>query len=388
MPTPQLAQRPSAVHVAGESLCYANDQPNPASGPPVITMASEQPAPPNPPPPPDSAEEHGIRISRQTYHAQTVSMTDFGSDDGESALAGLSGNRDSRRASGPVLGMTGAAGESGLPPSRPSTAQTGVSRAWSQAGMSRARGTSHGAPSVGSAAMSRPPTAGSKTHVPSLTSHAFFKPMSSQRLQAQRGQRMSMLGRGQLSQDLSGRKQQETSSPDDTKPPLSRDTDVTEHTDGYNRENINPSPDIAETVRSRGESIAPLRKPSGLAHLNIEKANKNGSASNLQTPSKSPRSFRSSFALPSRKSKGASSFQQPHGLEGHEKLSSSASSQHYTTQEQKRAEVKGLGKNYEYFDGNTVFCWGGRLQNTRDRPINIFTGLAVAVPAALFFGFS
>ena len=49
---------------------------------------------------------------------------------------------------------------------------------------------------------------------------------------------------------------------------------------------------------------------------------------------------------------------------------------------------KELGKNHQYFSGNTVFCWGGRFQNTRDRPVNIATGLAFVLPSGLFFGFS
>ncbi|KAF2104395.1 zf-DHHC-domain-containing protein [Rhizodiscina lignyota] len=315
-------------------------------------------------------------------------MTEFGSEDDASTLAGRAGNvtggDNSRRASGAVPGVTGPVGEPGLPPSRPSTAQTGVSRGtWSQSQPGQGRsGISHGARSVGSTAASRPPTAGSRTHVPSITSHAFFKPMSSQRLQAQRGQRTSILGRGTPFQDQS----QKQAAKHDSDPPVSRDTDVTEH-DGQDRATTNPSPDNADTVRSQGESIAPLRKPSGLTHLNIEKANRNGSASHLPTPTKSPRSFRSSFAIPSRRSKtGHSSLQHQHG---HEKLSSTASSPHMALPEPQKTQIKReLGKNYEYFTGNTVFFWGGRLQNTRDRPINIATGILALLPAGLFFGFS
>jgi palmitoyltransferase ZDHHC9/14/18 len=47
-----------------------------------------------------------------------------------------------------------------------------------------------------------------------------------------------------------------------------------------------------------------------------------------------------------------------------------------------------MGKNYEYFLGNTLFCGGGRFQNSRDKPVNIATGLLVVVPSALFFAFS
>jgi palmitoyltransferase ZDHHC9/14/18 len=46
------------------------------------------------------------------------------------------------------------------------------------------------------------------------------------------------------------------------------------------------------------------------------------------------------------------------------------------------------GRNYEYFNGNAVFFLRGRLINTRQRPLNVFTALLAIIPAALFFGFS
>jgi palmitoyltransferase ZDHHC9/14/18 len=47
-----------------------------------------------------------------------------------------------------------------------------------------------------------------------------------------------------------------------------------------------------------------------------------------------------------------------------------------------------LGNNYQYFAGNTVFFMGGRLQNSRTRPINVATALLIIIPSALFFIFS
>jgi palmitoyltransferase ZDHHC9/14/18 len=74
---------------------------------------------------------------------------------------------------------------------------------------------------------------------------------------------------------------------------------------------------------------------------------------------------------------------------GHEKLTSAESSPRMYLKDSTKEKVKNeLGKNYQYFSGNTVFCWGGRLQNTRDRPVNIATGLFIVIPSALFFGFS
>jgi palmitoyltransferase ZDHHC9/14/18 len=48
---------------------------------------------------------------------------------------------------------------------------------------------------------------------------------------------------------------------------------------------------------------------------------------------------------------------------------------------------KSSGLVHQYFDGNTVFCFGGRWQNTKHTPINIATGALIVIPCALFFGF-
>jgi palmitoyltransferase ZDHHC9/14/18 len=53
-----------------------------------------------------------------------------------------------------------------------------------------------------------------------------------------------------------------------------------------------------------------------------------------------------------------------------------------------RAARSNLGSNFEYFEGNTVFALGGRLQNTKHRPINIATLSLVILPCVLFFIFS
>jgi palmitoyltransferase ZDHHC9/14/18 len=75
--------------------------------------------------------------------------------------------------------------------------------------------------------------------------------------------------------------------------------------------------------------------------------------------------------------------------QGHEKLTSAASSPRLARKEATNEAVKReLGKNYQYFSGNTAFCWGGRLQNTRDRPVNVATAILIILPAGLFFGFS
>lgn len=259
-------------------------------------------------------------------------------------------------------------------------------------------GTASVAGSMGG--QSRPTTSASRTHVP-LAAHGFFRPMSSQRLQQQRNQRpTSLLGHSSLyseaTADFGGNPYRQSIGSNKTtrgQPPLglhhdsdhlppSRGTDITDR-DMPDRTTANSTPTGAETVRSRGESITPLQRPKP-QHLDLSKTLKTDTGK-LPTPGKSPRSFKSSFILPSRE--GRSSQMRPQ--QGHEKLASAESSPRIARKDITKEIVRReLGKNHEYFSGNTAFCWGGRLQNTRDRPVNIATGLFFIVPAALFFGFS
>lgn len=321
-----------------------------------------------------------------------------------------SASHDRTAAGSRVLGMTGPSGEPGLPPSRPSsiaTAQSGSNKRWSQTAPSRRGGglpsgaaTASVAGSMG--AQSRPTTAASRTHVP-LAAHGFFRPMSSQRLQQQRNQRpTSLLGHSSLyseaTNDSGGNpyrqsigSNQTTRVPQsplglhhdhDQHPPPSRGTDITDR-DLPDRTTANSTPTGAETVRSRGESITPLHRPKP-QHLDLSKGLRSDS-NKLPTPGKSPRSFSASFSLPTRD--GRPSQMRPQT--GHEKLTSAESSPRMSRKGSTKEKVKQeLGKNYQYFSGNTVFCWGGRLQNTRDRPVNIATALFIVIPSALFFGFS
>ena len=95
-------------------------------------------------------------------------------------------------------------------------------------------------------------------------------------------------------------------------------------------------------------------------------------------PQNPPRSFSSNFL---RANGGASRGEG----QGHKRLSSSAS--HNFSKPPQDVKPR-AGINYEYFSGNTVFFLGGRLQNTRDRPVNIISGLIVLVPSILFLVFS
>lgn len=334
-------------------------------------------------------------------------MTDIASEDGDKHTGELA------RASANPHRRSLMASES-----RPGTAKTGLSSsrgAWSQAAQLR-RGMQRG--SVGGSAtgsiVGRPQSSASRSHVPSLTSQAFFHPMSSQKLQAQRGgaSRPTNLSqqpgttaetaaenRASVTQERRGSRlvRQLTDDRDAQIPPQSRGTEMTEQ-ETYDR--ITSTASLTRGHRptdSLTESVRPLqKKPAEVKTLtvNIDKPKSCKAGMNLSTPIKSPHSFRSSFLLP----KGDSTGNLPNrSMPGAEKLSSGNSSPAMTPfppapNSPKIPAVKtkkpNLGRNHEYFEGNTVFCMGGRLQNTHHRPINIATGSFVVIPATLFFIFS
>jgi palmitoyltransferase ZDHHC9/14/18 len=298
--------------------------------------------------------------------------------------------------------------------SRPNTGVTRSSSqrgAWSQTTPSRRgfasnntqRGSIPG--SVSNSSITRPPSAASRTHVPSLTSHAFFRPMSSQRLQAQRGasrpptmaqQGMSEDGsvdgastgpRNSVISNQTARQGAGAEGEGEMLPPPSRGTEMTEQ-ETMERVTANTSPTHGHhPTGSLSESVRPLqRNPAntkGLS-LNIDKSYKNGG---LPTPSKSPLSFRSSFLLPTRGDPAPNSPNR--STHGREKLESVASSPALTQHDQPKSSTKQKRSyNHEFFTGNTVFFLGGRLQNTYSKPINIATGLFVLIPSVLFYVFS
>jgi palmitoyltransferase ZDHHC9/14/18 len=330
-------------------------------------------------------------------------MTDIASDDGgehsadianRSTAQSASQRRSIQTSSRPNTGVSSQRGvwPKAVPPSRRGYVSSNATQ----------RGSTLG--SVSGSTAARPQSATSRTHVPSLTSHAFFRPMSSQRLQAQRGgSRPATLVQQGMSEDGSAEggssvarqsvnsnqiaRQQGGEDPDGPPPP-SRGTEMTEQ-ETMERVTANTSPTQGHhPTGSLSESVRPLQRgpanAKGLS-LTIDKSYKNGGG--LPTPSKSPRSFRSSFLLPTR---GDAAPNSPNrSTQGREKLSSVASSPGLTPVDAPKPIPKQkLGSNYQYFTGNTIFCWGGRLQNTRHKPINIATGLFVVIPGALFFVFS
>lgn len=252
--------------------------------------------------------------------------------------------------------------------------------------------------SIAASSQGRPGSSGSRlsrSHIPSLTAQAFFRPMSSQRLQAHRGGRPMTKGTVSSTDEWADQTNQNRRSvisnstlPHGSAPPTEMEVPPsrgTEFTDPIipDRNTSNASPTGNTTVRSLGESVQLLRdrdqrnKPRP-SHLNL------GANYNTHNPQdgapKSPLSFLNL--------QNKASPQNTHDTRGHERLSSAGSSPGPTDAKQERFPRSNSGKNWEYFTGNTLFCGGGRFQNSRDKPINIATGFLVVVPTALFFAFS
>lgn len=242
----------------------------------------------------------------------------------------------------------------------------------------------------------------SRTHVPSLTPQAFFRPMSSQRLQAHRRPSQAFqetsvpnIDTAEGIEDEEGLNRRSLVSTStvrlgahtvEQEVPPSRGTDFTDPIVS-DRNTSNASPTGNTTIRSLGESVKLLHereKKSAPERLTINKPSKTGSLQD--PPQKSPLSFRSGFLSLHANNQDPS---RPDSR-NHERLSSVASSSPRSMKEHKptTAQPANLGKNYEYFTGNTVFWGSGRFQNSRDKPVNIATGILIVLPVALFFAFS
>lgn len=242
-----------------------------------------------------------------------------------------------------------------------------------------------------------PESTTSRTHVPSLTAQGFLRPMSSSRLQQQRLESLkaARAARSQQQRPQTGvtnatidddaqSMRSNRTGPYASLPPMHRPT--ASITTGYtesevpNDYDVNSQPTQSETGDYfRSESPPKRTFP---APLNL--SNSLSVADNKDKPMRSPHSFRSGFSI------GSKQIIPP----THQSLHSNEPSPRYneharnTQEKQYLAQQSALGKNYEYFEGNNVFWLGGRLQNARDRPMNIATGILLVLPAVLFFVFS
>ena len=304
-----------------------------------------------------------------------------------------------------ISGLTGPSGDSSLPPSRPSSIASAVSSkpdgrspiASRKGFLPFSSGGDGGGNTLASGSF-RPPSSASKTHVPSLAAQGFFRPMSSRRLQAQRSQRPnSLLGANSPRPETQDRDIGETGTyrqsvgsdaavrgtplqptfmrGSEALPPPSRGSNLTEY-ELQDRATLTASSTGVETLPSHGDNLFSYPKPS--QPMDFDTALKNVNHLPLPAQRASSKTFQSSFIVPGNGA-AVTGGQRQHGL----KLSSMADREKSMNEAARKPK-----KNYEHFTGNTVFCWGGRLQNARDRPISIASAIAFLLPSILFLIFS
>lgn len=312
-------------------------------------------------------EIHEDRTDHGTHSVVSSRMTDI--SDNASDIMGLAeaqqsqqGTASRRSSLQPPLGQTRTRVSVSEPKpdafsgSRPSTAMsssTAGMRGWSNAPPSR-RGLS----SVGGSQRGRPTSSASRTHAPSLTSHAFYRPMSSAKLQAQRGK----VTEEDEEQNRIREFAQAATAPERSpilglslNEPIVHQLGQNRLSDerGYvqSRRSLSPTAQTAQSV----SSVSPLRTHGD----SMVDRKLNGSHTNAVngTP-----------PLP--------------------RLDSSSNGSSDSKQKHQKQQQPDLGKNWQYFPGNTSFCFGGRFQTANDFPMNILTAILICVPVALFFGFS
>lgn len=276
-------------------------------------------------------------------------MTDVDENDDLHAIdPALTSNRNSARSSYPVgRPFTRiSVGEQIDVTTRPNTSTSNNnSILLSQSQPSRSRQGVHGS------IRGRPTSPVSRTHVPSLTSPAFYHPMSSAKLQAQRGKHMDD-GEDSIrtSSDNTTAMRSQTATP---KPVIHQQQqqshlsqkislDVPQSEDGQNHGYTGRALSVSPTGQTMKSvtSASPLHSTERGARFNDY--DRNG---------RQMRSQRSSISMD-------------------------------------EVEEKYSGRNYQFFPGNTLFCLGGRWQTAKDLPMNILTSFLVIIPSGLFFGFS
>ena len=222
----------------------------------------------------------------------------------------------------------------------------------------------------------------SGNNAPTITSSAFFKPLSSSRLQAQRsmrpqtGTRQENVSPAPIGLSITGPASRTSLESDTPQTPLadtplktavtySRGSDVTGK-DVQDRGYYGGSQSGHRATQSAAESTSPLQPSSEQQMIKDRKEHRLSST------------FRNNF----RGTSPASPASPRDHVEHKKKYYTKTASSHL--EEKTDAISKLEGKNYEYFTGNTVFCMGGRIQNTRDKPVNIGTGIFIILPGVLF----
>ena len=223
----------------------------------------------------------------------------------------------------------------------------------------------------------------SKTHISNITAPTFFHPLTSKQQRDDASRAMSPppqeIPQGRSSQDTNRTSLHHRSS-------FSNASIVT--MDQTHR--IPVDDDVPPLPASRGEidERFPPDMPFNLGSLRSQGSNVPLRSNDSAPSTTNARGLR---AARSTKSDGRSfgwSSQTSKDLKdtGHEKLGSAPTSPQYGVE--KSTARSDLGRNYEYYNGNFIFFFQGRLLNTRQKPLSAITAFLSILPAALFFAFS
>lgn len=275
-----------------------------------------------------------------------------------------------------VPSYTGPVGEPGLPPSRPATKSPDVY-------------SPTGAVTTAKAA-SRPNTGASKTHVPTLAAQAFFRPMSSQKLQAQRNQ--SVRGTTAEGQSPTTEGKSAVAKQPQHQQHRHRYSDASVNTlrelQALRREQDAPPPlpvSRGTQVTSDGEyttgsvtSATPLQNWNGVQGVRTADAG----AARLDPAQYNDRSMPPRSTIQDEQDPSLQEKAEPHSHQAN------GAAPMYAAQSSTSSPTKSAGKNYEYFAGNALFCFAGRCINTKAQPLSLLTLLLTLVPSALFGAFS
>lgn len=281
------------------------------------------------------------------------------------------------------------------------------------------------APTWASSAQSPPASASahnsrnrlSRSHIPSLTAQGFSRPLNPQRLQAQR----NLLHAGHPHGHGSSHSQlQHPDLPaihDNPHDHASVVTASTNHNDDT-ASTVRPS-EFADTFRDDGVSWASGTRPS-LNHGDRRDLTGNGffnqnhnqqqfapyhqqveqeqsqhqhQHQHQQQPPEPPIEHLPIEAVNSERTGELPRLHFPHWRQsthskGHSRLASNTTDLTQAKNQKQEKHQPSLGRNYEYAVGNNVFFGKGRFINSRDKPVNIMTGVMILLPCGLFFGYS
>ncbi len=276
---------------------------------------------------------------------------------------------------------------------RPHSAMSSQTRPSTRSPPSR-RGGPFGGPGGTIWNTSRPMSASSrssKTHVPSLSSRAFFRPMSSQHLQARRARPTETVQFGTFLDgdgETGSRHPLASNSNARNRPIIHQNSIIPPPADGSDfldlddRSRMNASTNGHTNMRSKGDLERPLQDQTYHSKPTHSDLGRKPGAGGPILIKNSPMLFQARIVTPNQ---GRVSV--PDGFLKHEQNSSSKTDTNSAQPKVPQQEPQS-GINYQFFPGNTVFFLGGRFQNSRDLPINVATGTIAVIPSVLFLYYS